>query len=94
MYNHMKIKHAVDPQGSYQSNSAPANPSSGSRGRGRPRRAMDFERVDPTSETFLKADSRAGGPTETIEGFLLRAFHRRASRSIREIISSIRCGKH
>jgi len=62
MYTHMKNKHALDPNSSQF-----MQPSS--RGRGRPKRNFDMQKVDPTSDVFLKSDGRQGGPTEPTHSF-------------------------
>jgi hypothetical protein len=61
----MKNKHSLDPSGASFLQQKPL----GQRGRGRPKKTFDFEKIDPTSDAYLNVEERRGGPIDPITGF-------------------------
>ena len=71
MYTHMKNKHALDPNGATFAATQP-------RGRGRPKTGADGQRIDPTSDLYMKQDGRYGEnpicPTDNFDEVCISIF--------------------
>jgi hypothetical protein len=67
MYQHMKNKHALDPNA--QATIQQVSTMTGGK-RGRPPKNRDFaSAVDPTTDVYLNTEGRKGGPIDPVSHF-------------------------